>query len=258
VVEVVVVVVVVSTTVGTPGGGVVVVVVVVVVESVVVGDGSVTEVEKLASVKSVSRSSKKYEAAARLGVVVPSHVPNVVVPSTQIASRSFEFQLKDKPRSENAVPLRAGALVGRSWTVTPFPLAFAATLLAGAIGQVTPLGSQIPLFVGAAVRANETIESLNVLPKLAVESVDAASRSKTIDQEKTSPVTIDAPTVEVAVAVPSISRVVGGTASARRDPKELIASPRINRAIPKRRELRIAVWGRTTEGGELAVGGITE
>jgi hypothetical protein len=193
-----------------------------------------------------------------LGVVVPSHVPNVVVPSTQIASRSFEFQLKDKPRSENATSSRGGALVGRSWTVTLFEFVFAATLPAGVIGQVTPLGFQVPAFGGAAVRANETIESLNVLPKLAVEPVDAASRSKRIDQEKTSPVTIDAPTVEVAVAVPSISRVVGGAARTRRDPKEPSASPRNNRETPKRREVRIAVWGRTVEGGELAVRGITK
>lgn len=105
-------------------------------------------------------------------MVVPSHVRNVVMPSTQIASRTAEFQAKDYPRSRNAEPLRLDALGGLSWIEIPSPLAFAATLLAGAIGQITPDGSQVPVLPAAAVNMNDTTELLNVSPKLGVEPVE--------------------------------------------------------------------------------------
>jgi len=60
--------------------------------------------------------------------------------------------------------LIAGAFVGRSCTVIPFPFAFASTLPAGVIGQLMPLGFQVPLLEEDLVSENAVSESLNLFP----------------------------------------------------------------------------------------------
>jgi hypothetical protein len=48
--------------------------------------------------------------------------------------------------------------------VIPFPFAFASTLLAGVIGQLIPLGFQVPVLEEDLLSENVVSESLNLFP----------------------------------------------------------------------------------------------
>ena len=149
----------------------------------------------------VSRNSKYMVDSEKSGVEVPSQAWRSVTPETQTASRMPDM-MKVRPTSKNAVPSIAGAPVGRNCKPKLSPFAFANTLAAGVIGQVTPAGSHVPAFPARRLRLNAATESLNVFPYDGVELVESVSRSKVTDQSKTSPAIIDAPAVDVAVAEP--------------------------------------------------------
>lgn len=175
--------------------------------------GETTAAVKVADAKLVSRNSNKYDAAVSGGFDVPNKVASEIAPAVHTASRSDGLQLMFSPRSQKGTELRAGALVGLNCTVMESSLTLAGTFAAGVIGHTTPVGFHVPALPAERVRVNDVIELLNSLPNDPVSPVDRLLRSKVTDQLNTSPVTIDVPTVDVAVAVPLTTRVVLATVS---------------------------------------------